>query len=103
MHARGPSTLAEPTAVGAPMVVLAAVVAGTLSGTARDAMLAAAPDLAWAAMQFVRPVLIPAVYWLYRDLQKSEENRSEQERPIPAVLRVVLALTRPLPKPGSWD
>jgi len=42
-------------------------------------MLAAAPDLIWAGIQAVRPVLIPAVYLLYRELFRAELARRQQE------------------------
>ena len=91
--------------VAVPLVLLMVLVARSLSAAAQDAMITAAPDLAWAGIQTIRPVLIPAVYWLYRDLWKAEEEHRQREgQPrVPGPLRLVLALTQPLPKPGRWD
>jgi hypothetical protein len=91
--------------VAVPLVLLMVLVARSLSAAAQDAMITAAPNLAWAGIQTIRPVLIPAVYWLYGDLWKAEEERRQREgQPrVPGPLRLVLALTQPLPKPGRWD
>jgi len=87
------------------LVLVALVIAHKLPGSAQGAMLAAAPDLIWAGIQAVRPVLIPALYLLYRELWRAELARRQQEGgpPVPGLAQALLTLTRPLPKLGRWD
>ena len=91
--------------VGVPLGFLAWDIAHNLQGSAQGAMLAAAPDLLWAGIQAIRPVLIPALYLLYRELWGAELIRRQQEEPprVPGVARVLLSLTQPLPRWGRWD
>jgi hypothetical protein len=91
--------------VALPLVLLALALAPTLEGPAQAALLAAAPDLAWVAIQLIRPVLIPALFLLYRDLWPAEQAQFEMPggANIPRLAHLALALTRPLPKPGAWD
>jgi hypothetical protein len=91
--------------VGVPLVLLALGIAHNLPGPAQGAMLAAAPDMIWAGIQAIRPVLIPALYLLYRELWRAELARRQQEGGprVPGLARAVLALTGPLPKLGRWD
>ncbi len=91
--------------VGVPLVLFALGIAHNLPGSAQGAMLAGSPDLIWAGIQAVRPVLIPALYLLYRELWRTEQARRQQlGRPrVPGLAQAVLALTRPLPKLGRWD
>jgi hypothetical protein len=90
--------------VGLPLALLGLGLALTLSGAALTAFLAAAPNLVWAGIQAVRPILIPAVYGLYNDLWNAElaRRRREGTPPVPGFARALLALTRPLPHPGRW-
>jgi hypothetical protein len=76
-----------------------------LPDAALEALLPAAPDLTWAGIQAVRPVLIPSLYALYEDLWHAEQVRRKRDGapPIPALARVLLALTRPLPRFGRWS
>lgn len=69
-----------------------------------QALTLAGPALLWAAIQAVRPVLMPAVYALYTDLWPSEQARraSEGTPPLPRAVRLLLALTRPLPHLPAW-
>lgn len=88
--------------IALPQAALALVLVLTLSGPALGAFQAAAPDLVWAAIQMVRPVLIPALYLLYGELWQAELARRQLdgEPPIPRLARPLLALTRPLPHLG---
>ena len=87
--------------VGVPLGILAIAVAGTASGPVEVALRAAAPDLAWAGIQLVRPVLIPSLYLLFRDVWARRETQGGPA--VPTLLRAILALTRPLPKLGAWE
>jgi hypothetical protein len=91
--------------VAVPLGILSIAVAGTASGPVEDPLRAAAPDLAWAGIQFLRLVLIPALYLLFRDVWAAEQaGRGRQGGPaVPGLLRAILALTRPLPKLGAWE
>ena len=88
--------------VALPIAGLAGVLLLTLPQAAVAALLVAVPDLVWAAIQAVRPVLIPAVYLLYGDLQQAELARRQHdgEAPVPRLARALLAFTRPLPHLG---
>jgi hypothetical protein len=85
--------------VALPLGVVGLGLATTLSGAEQAAFLTALPNLAWAGIQAVRPVLIPAVYALYVELWQAESDRRWREGPprVPIVARALLALTRPLP------
>lgn len=63
---------------------------------------AAGSALIWAAIQALRPVLMPAVFLLYQDLWAAEQARraAEGEPPTPDVARRLLGLTRSLPRCG---
>jgi len=86
--------------VGLPLGLLAFGVL-RLSGDGQGA----APDLAWALIQAVRPVLIAALYSLYRDLWDADQARQRAQGGlrVPLLVRAVLALTQPLPKLGRWE
>jgi hypothetical protein len=85
---------------GLPIALLLGVVglglATTLSGAGQTAFLTALPNLTWAGIQAVRPVLIPAVYALYVDLWQAESDRRRRvgAPPVPALARALLMLTR---------
>ena len=63
-------------------------------------LLAMLPSLAWAAIQIVRPVMVPAVYSLYRDLWDDEvaRRRREGEPGNPAFVAPLLAVSAWLPR-----
>jgi len=63
-------------------------------------LLAMLPSLAWAAIQIVRPVMVPAVYSLYRDLWDDEVARRghEGEPRNPAFVAPLLTLSAWLPR-----
>ena len=88
--------------VAVPLLAAAFGLLLTLSGQAQAAFENAIGDLVWVGIQAIRPVLIPAVYLLYRDLWAAEVARRRQagEPPIPPFARPLLALTRPLPHLG---
>jgi hypothetical protein len=90
--------------VALPLLVGAAAVALASAPATRDLLGRGAPDLAWVGVHAVRPVLVPAVYCLYRDLWHAELTRREREGspPLPPPVGWLLALTRPLPKLGRW-
>lgn len=85
-----------------PLALLGLVGALALPPPALADVSLAIPDLAWAGIQAVRPVLIPALYRLYCDLWGAElgRRRHEGEPPIPAFVRALLTITRPLPRLG---
>lgn len=90
---------------GLPMTVLVAALtlAVLLLLPGAPAVLGATGSaLIWAAIQLVRPVLMPAIYVLYTDLWSAEVARRARtgEPPAPAPLRALLCLTRPLPRLG---
>jgi len=91
--------------VALPLGLLALILTRNLSGRVYEVMAAASPELAWAGIQAVRPVLIAALYPLYRDLWQREWTRRKQEgaERVPPPARALLAITRPLPKLGGWD
>ena len=63
-------------------------------------LLAMLPSLAWAAIQVVRPVMVPAVYSLYRDLWDDEvaRRRRDGEPRNPAFVAPLLAVSAWLPR-----
>jgi hypothetical protein len=85
--------------LGAGWLVLGLV----LGQPAAGALQAATPALAWAGIQAVRPLLVPALYALYTDLWRAETVRRQRDGAptVPAVIRLLLALTRPLPGRAS--
>lgn len=89
--------------VALPLAGLAVILARTLPAATAAALLGAAPDLVWAAIQAVRPILIPAVYLLYADLRQTELARRQRdgEPQLPRLARGLLAFTRPLPHLGQ--
>jgi hypothetical protein len=91
--------------VALPLGLLALILTRDLSGRVYEVMAAATPELAWVGIQAVRPVLIAALYPLYRDLWQRECARRTLEgaERVPPPARVLLAITRPLPKLGGWD
>jgi hypothetical protein len=88
-----------------PLGILALVVARSLSGPGQEALAAATPGLTWASIQLIRPLLIPALYLLYSELWHAELARVQERggAHVPRAARLPLALTRPLPKYGTWD
>ena len=92
-----------PVAFPLGLVSLALIV--VLPDPALTAFIAAWENLFVAGIQAVRPILIPAVYLLYQDLWHAELARRERlgAPPIPFFARVLLMLTKPLPKLGRWQ
>lgn len=94
----------------APIALPLALVGGglwlVLPVSLRAMLLIALPDLIWAAIQLIRPLLIPAVYVLYKEIGgERDAGRREGDAPAttPILARPLLALTRPLPHFGRWD
>ncbi len=94
----------------APIALPLALVGGgllvVLPATLRAMLFIALPDLIWAAIQLIRPLLIPAVYVLYKDSSGEKDGgRQAGDSPAtaPILARPLLALTRPLPHFGRWD
>jgi hypothetical protein len=92
---------------GVPLLLMLLLGVGVLlapPAELRPAVGSALPELLSAAIQIVRPVLIPATYWLYTDLWEAERARRRWQGapPEPATVRAVLELTRRLPKLGRW-
>lgn len=94
--------LAGALPVALPMAAAAGIAAVALAGPALAAFWAAAQDLVWVGIQIVRPLLIPALYMLYRDVWPAELQRRDVEGapPVPLVARILLRITRPLPHLG---
>ncbi len=100
------STLALAAApVALPFGVVCGGLLLALPAAPQATFLLVLPDLAWAAIQLVRPLLIPAVYVLYTELWDAERARraTEGTPPPPAFTRPLLALTKPLPHTGRWE
>ena len=91
-----------PVALPLALVGLGLII--TLPGADLVAWQAALANLVLAGIQAIRPVLIPALYVLYRDLWGTELARREREGApgVPGLARAILALTKPLPKLGRW-
>ena len=94
----------------APVAIPLGVVGGGLflafSAAQRAVVLVALPDLTWAAIQLIRPLLIPAVYTLYNELVAAGPTQQELDslKPsVPLLARPLLALTKPLPHFGRWQ
>jgi hypothetical protein len=83
-----------------PLTLLVLAVMAGLPADTRQALEPALPDLAYAGIQLIRPILIPATYFLFVDLWSAEQTRRAHfgEPAIPAIPRLLLALTRPLPR-----
>ena len=92
--------------IALPLVLVGGGLWLVLPATLRTMLFIALPDLIWAAIQLIRPLLIPAVYVLYKDIGGEEDaGRREGDAPAatPKLARPLLALTRPLPHFGRWD
>jgi hypothetical protein len=91
--------------VGLPLGLFALYIGRSVSGAAYEAVQSATPDLIWAGIQAIRPVLVAALYPLYHDLWQAECVRRENAggMRVPGVARALLALTRRLPKLGRWE
>ena len=94
----------------APIALPLGLVAGglllALPPSLRALFLIALPDLIWATIQLIRPLLIPAVYTLYKDQCKQVTAGAEEgglPAATPVIARPLLALTKPLPHFGRWD
>lgn len=90
--------------LGLPLGLLGllAMMIGEVYGTVKVMLLVAFPHLVWAGIQLVRPILIPSVYFLYRDLWSQEVAlRAQGDEPrVPGFARLTLALTAWLPPIG---
>jgi hypothetical protein len=86
--------------VALPLGIAFVCVMAVLPQPAREALEPALPDLGYAAIQLIRPILIPATFLLFQDLWRLEHARRVQfgQPPTPVVARLLLALTRPLPR-----
>jgi hypothetical protein len=91
--------------LGLPILGVFAVLLLTLPAPALAVLLAGLESLLWVAVQAIRPILIPAVYALYRDLWEAELARRTRdgEPSLPPLARLLLQITRPLPHPGRWS
>ena len=94
----------------APIALPLALVVGglwlVLPASLQAMFFIALPDLVWAAIQLIRPLLIPAVYVLYKDIGGEGDAGRHEGDPLattPILARPLLALTRPLPHFGRWD
>ncbi|MYB77659.1 MAG: hypothetical protein F4X83_11340 [Chloroflexi bacterium] len=94
----------------APVAIPLGIAGGSLflalTSAQRALFLLALPDLTWAAIQLIRPLLIPAVYGLYKDFWEKEaagRTAGDLLATAPNLARPLLALTRPLPHFGRWE
>lgn len=89
-----------PVAVPLALAILAGYLALAGSPERRDAMIAMWPSLVWVFIKFVRPLLIAAVYGLYRDLWREESDRrlAEGSPSLPAFVLPLLSLSAFLPR-----
>lgn len=94
----------------APVAIPLGVIGGGLflafTSAQRELALLALPDLIWAVIQLIRPLLIPAVYTLYKESGTEDHADSAQDpeqENLPWLARPLLALTRPLPHFGRWQ
>jgi hypothetical protein len=90
--------------VALPLLVGTGAVALAIKPATLGLLERGAPDLAWAGVHAIRPLLVPAVYCLYKDLWHAELARRGREGApaTPAAVGWLLALTRPLPRLGRW-
>jgi hypothetical protein len=90
--------------IALPMAAAAELFSFALTDTARAGLWHAEADLIWVGIHAVRPLMVPAVYLLYKDAWHAELARREMEGevPQPMLVRALLALTRPLPALGRW-
>ncbi len=58
-----------------------------------------AADLAWVCVHAVRPLLVPALYCLYKELWHGQTLPSTS---LPGWASLLMGLTRRMPKLGSW-
>jgi hypothetical protein len=91
--------LAGSLPIALPLGVVVLGVLAALPGDVRMALEPALPDLAYAGIQIVRPLLIPATYLMFVDLWAAERQRRAQvgAPATPAWARALLAVTRPMP------
>jgi len=91
--------------VASPLALLALILTRNLTGRVYEVMAAASPEMVWVGIQAVRPVLIAALYPLYRAVWQRELARRKREggERVPPPARALLAITRPLPKLGGWS
>ena len=92
--------------IALPLGLLAGGLLLALPSAQKALFLIALPDLTWAAIQLIRPLLMPAAYMLYKDLQRAEDT-GPTDAPVvphvPGLARPLLALTRQLPHFGRWE
>lgn len=91
--------------VALPLAGLGLALMSQLPPAERATFFIALPNLLLVGIQLVRPVLIPALYFLQEDLWSAElaDRAQTGGPPVPAVARTLLALTRPLPRLGRWQ
>ncbi len=89
-----------PAALPLALIVVVLLFAFRGMPEAQAALLAMLPSLAWAAIQIVRPVMVPAVYSLYRDLWYDEiAKRARVGEPRnPAFVAPLLAVSGLIPQ-----
>jgi hypothetical protein len=92
------------TPIGVPLLAVAGIALVLQPQLLAEHWSAIQGDLAWAGIQLLRPVLIPALYLLYVDLWEAarKQRQCKGEPAVPLLARWLLALTRPLPKWGKW-
>jgi hypothetical protein len=91
--------------VGLLLLGLAGGLALLVDAATLDQIERGGADLGWVAIHAIRPLLVPAVYCLYKDLWHAELARREREGspPMPVPLEWLQRLTRRLPRLGRWE
>lgn len=85
--------------VALPLVVAVGVVWFVVGPDAWARVVRGAPDLAWVGVHAVRPLLVPALYCLYKELWPAEGAQAR----LPPWAAWLTRLTRGMPKLGSWS
>lgn len=85
--------------VAVPFLAAVGLAALLIDAPTQARLARAVPDLAWVGVHAVRPVLVPALYTLYKELWYSGPTGTGD---VPPIGRWLLALTRQMPHFGSW-
>jgi hypothetical protein len=85
--------------VALPLAIVAAAVYSSVDTPTWSRLERGAADLVWVGIHAVRPLLVPALYCLYKELWHAEGSPAA---PVPGWAAWLMGLTRGMPKLGSW-